>query len=156
MLGTRGKIFAAVLLGAFTVSSLAKADLPPRADEIKAHLELLGYTVEKTDKALRCQHSTHLNIFVRQYKGGILISGYYVGNEYSKSHRAEFLEFVNTLNKEATIIRAYIDKDGDLMLEGWLVGEYERARFGQFIDSWHTDRQGLIAAHADQARMLLQ
>ena len=156
MLGTRGKIFVAVLIGAFAVSSLALADLPARADEIKTHLEMLGYTVEKTDKALRCKHDKHVNIFVRSYKGGILISGYFTGNEYSKTHRAEFLEFINTLNKEATVIRAYIDKDGDLMLEAWFVGDYDRARFGKFVDAWHTDAESLLNSHSAEATMLLK
>ena len=129
MLGTRGKIFVAVLIGAFAVSSLALADLPARADEIKTHLEMLGYTVEKTDKALRCKHDKHVNIFVRSYKGGILISGYFTGNEYSKTHRAEFLEFINTLNKEATVIRGIVEGECMHPVDGVGV-EREESRHG--------------------------
>jgi hypothetical protein len=39
----------------------------------------------------------------------------------------------------ATVSRTYVDKDGDLALEAWFPGTYDKARFSLFLEEWHRD-----------------
>lgn len=159
ILGKRGKICIGALILALGITSLAMAQFSNRMDEmveVKNHFEFLGYTVIEGEDLLRCKHLDHMSISVQQFKSGILFVNFFSGSEYSKTHRTEFLEFCNSLNAKAVMVRAYVDKDGDLVLEGWFMGTYERQRFGGFIEIWHRDTERLLTEEVAKAKKLLR
>jgi hypothetical protein len=82
---------------------------------------------------------------VRSYQGGVLVAAFLEADQKSKSKRGEYLEMINGLNREAKGCRYYADKDGDLAIEAYYPGSYDKARFGTFIDLWKTDTEELKA-----------
>jgi hypothetical protein len=77
----------------------------------------------------------------RPYKGGLLFTAYLTGSDYAKKGRnqAEYLKIVNALNQAASVARFYVDDDQDLVMEAMWPGDYDRSRFGVFMDLWETD-----------------
>ncbi len=132
------------------------ADLPDKIPEITAHLEFLGYKVQKREKALTAKHDKFVDLIVRKHRGGILLTGFFGASDFAKSHRTEFLEFINHLNAGAAVLRAYADKDGDLALEAWFPAQYERSRFGTFIEGWNSDIQNLLVQYKQDAQRFLK
>ena len=132
-------LFFAGILGI----GVLQATPPEPAVEIVKHLEFLGYKAEMDSKKIKAKHSKHFNIFLRKFKGGILVTSFYGATKYAASHRCEFLELVNTLNSGATAGRFYLDKEGDLVIEGFYPGTYDRKSFGAFIDSYNEERRNL-------------
>jgi len=127
----------------------ATAAPPAQAEEIGKHLEFLGYKITIDEDKLEAQHNVYLNFTLRDYRGGMLLTAYFTGNEFSKTHQAEFLEFVNALNLGAAAARYYIDKDGDLLIEGYYPGTYDKANFGAFMDAFNLT-QGQLSADSDR------
>jgi hypothetical protein len=113
------------------------ASLPEDVDAIVNHLEFLGYTVTQNNEAIRAEHATNLSVFIRQYQGGLLVSAFFGGSDYGKSHKDAWLNLVNTLNEQATVARYYIDSDDDLAIEGYYPGSYRKDSFGVFLDNFN-------------------
>ena len=55
----------------------------------------------------------------------------------AKSDRVGFFEFLNAMNRDAVAARYYEDSEGDVIVEGWYPGEYDRARFGVFMSKFN-------------------
>jgi len=113
------------------------------SDAYKSHMEFLGYEVTEKDKALQAKHGKYLNVWVKAYQKGILLIGYFGRNKEHKDDEAGFHKMINDLNKGATAARYYEDKDGDLAIEAWYPGSYEKVRFGIFLDSFHRTKTQL-------------
>jgi hypothetical protein len=123
--------------------SVVRAEPPENAEKIINHLEFLGYTVTADKDSLLAKHTKEWNISVRSYQGGILIAAFLEAEKKAKEDRGAFLEMINALNKEAKACRYYADKDGDLAIEAYYPGSYDKARFGTFIDVWKADSDEL-------------
>ena len=121
----------------------AWADAFKGSDKYKSHLEFLGYDVADKKKSLQAKHGKYLNIWLKQYQQGILVIGYFGRNKEHKNDEAGFHKMINDLNKGASAARYYEDKDGDLAVEAWYPGGYEKVRFGVFMDSFHQTRSQL-------------
>ncbi len=115
---------------------------------IANHLEFHGYAVTQRDEMLMAVHPRLPNVAFRAYADGGLLSASYGGSDVGHSDRAAFLTWVNSLNVVAQATRYYVDGDGDLMIEAWYPGEYDRQRFGYFLGRWDSD----IARFITQAR----
>ncbi len=122
------------------------ADPPKDAVKIMKHLEFLGYKVSMDSKHIIAKHPEHLNFYLKKYRGGMLFTSYFTSNAAGKSHRQELISVVNDLNRNAAAARYYIDKDGDLAIEGYYPGSYERQRFGIFLDAYNLASEN-IAKH---------
>ncbi|HHS97095.1 MAG TPA: hypothetical protein ENK08_04240 [Chloroflexi bacterium] len=107
--------------------------------QVVEHLEYLGYEVEQDGEVYRARHTSKWDLVVRDYKGGVLIVTWLGTNEYAKQERLEYLEFINGLNGKAAVARFYADEDMDLVMEAFFGGEYDRVRFGEFMESWDED-----------------
>ena len=107
------------------------------SDDYKTHLEFLGYTVTDADKALLAKHPQNFNIFVRSYNGGVLINSVFSGTDKAKSDRIGLLNFLNDMNSGSVAARYYVDKDNDVIIEGWYPGSYDKPRFSLFIDKYN-------------------
>ena len=103
-------------------------------EEAVNHLEFLGYTITRKEETTWAQHAVKLNITLKLYRQGLLLSSFLRADEKARVDRAGFREFINKLNEQASVARFYADGDGDLAMEAWFPdGAYERIRFGHFL-----------------------
>jgi hypothetical protein len=109
----------------------------PGSDEYKAHLEFLGYTVTDGEASLIARHDTNYNISVKSYNGGVLVVTFFGTTSKAKRDRVGFLEFLNGMNAGSVAARYYEDNEGDVIVEGWYPGAYDRANFGVFIEKFN-------------------
>lgn len=102
------------------------------------HLEFNGYHVEEDDDALLGRHPRKANLFVRQIPGrGVLVNTIYSIKPDMK--RLDLLEYANALNTVFLFMKAYFDQDGDLCLETFLEGDYDRTNFSILLDNIEYD-----------------
>ena len=137
----RSILAALLIMGLTTTGAIANAF--KGSQEYKNHLEFLGYDVSEKKKALQAKHGTYLNVWMKSYQKGVLVIGYFGRADKSKDDEAGFHKMINDLNKGASAARFYEDKDGDLAIEAWYPGEYDRVRFGVFMDSFNQTRAQL-------------
>lgn len=130
-----GRCLLGVLLLAATLPVVAAE--PEDADNVIKHLEFLGYEVTRKDEQLNARHEKHSNVSLKRYAGGILLTAYYTGNAHSRANRLDFLELVNRFNTDAVAARYYVDKDGDLTVEGYYPGPYRKDLFGLFMENYN-------------------
>lgn len=128
----------------FSLSTQQAVAAPPeKSQEIMEHLEFMGYEVSANTKKIKAQHNEHLNINIKKYRGGMLITAYFGGSDYAKKNLPEFYKTLNKLNKQAASARYYIDSDTDLVLEAYYPGEYNKKNFSAFINAFNLERDFL-------------
>jgi len=129
---------------------------------MKNHLSYKGYKcsidVQGKFNRLRCEtDKAYPNFSVRQQSGGFLLSSYFSGSQYAKTHRAAFLNLVNNLNVLAIATRYYVDRDTDLALEVWIPGEnYDKQGFDSTIENFNTDWDRIFSKFGDEVRQFLR
>lgn len=126
-------------------------------NQVCTHLRLMGYGVSVADdeiKTIGARHRERLNILVKVFDAGIFLSALCGVGESAKRYHTGYLEFINGLNKRAIAARFYADADSDLNIECVYTGEYIQARFGNFLQLWHSEC-GKIAENV-QARKYLK
>ena len=107
------------------------------SDDYKTHLEFLGYEVQDGETSLIAKHDKFYNISVKPYNGGVLVVTFFGTTDRAKSDRVGFLGFLNGMNAEAVAARYYEDDEGDVIVEGWYPGDYDRTRFGIFLEKFN-------------------
>lgn len=68
----------------------------------------------------------------------------------AKDALAEKLEFANSFNGKASVARAYVESDGDIMVEAWYPRAYVREDFGVFIDNFQNDIDASVSSDLAQ------
>ncbi|WP_456432908.1 hypothetical protein [Nitratifractor sp.] len=131
------KLFVSIVLLLSVWGGAAVADPPDDAIKVIKHLEFMGYDAKADAKHIIAKHPKELNIFIKKYNGGMLVTAYFGSNDYGKKHQMDLIKVVNDLNRAAVAARFYIDKDGDLVIEGYYPGSYERKRFGIFMEAFN-------------------
>jgi len=133
------------------LASPATAAVFSGSDEYKDHLEFLGYAVEEGESSLIARHDKNYNISVRSYNGGVLVVTFFGTTDRAESDRIGFLEFLNAMNESAVAARYYEDDEGDVVVEAWFPGDYDRSRFGVFLERFNVigDQLGSSDAAAD-------
>ncbi len=152
-------VMAAVLL--LAAGSPAIAQIPDKAQELTEHLQFLGYKVEPAEDLLRATFDgPSLDFTLKKWRGGLLLmAAFGVADEaLSGGPTNELLSFVNSLNKEATVGRFYFDDtDKTVTIEAWYGGDYDRERFGQFMQAWKGDTESnFLGNHSEEAVKLLK
>ncbi|MEM4234689.1 MAG: hypothetical protein QXU75_06045 [Candidatus Methanomethylicaceae archaeon] len=112
-------------------------------EQIANHLQFLGYEVTREEKYVRARHPRKPNLIVQVYPEGILHTAIWATSGNAKINREGFLEYLNTLNENAKVVRYYADKDLDLFVEGWYTGGYERTNYSRFLELWDADFEKL-------------
>lgn len=115
-------------------------------DQMAAHLEFMGYELTRENDRVRAIHRRHLNINLRDFRGGILLTSLFGCSTQAKSNRLGYLNLVNSLNHAASVVRVYADDDSDLVIEAWHPASYDRAKFGEFLELWNADGDRLLQA----------
>jgi len=146
-------VLAAAAIG---VAPRASADIPEEADAITTHLEFHGYTRGDEESWLTFSHEERLSFTMQSYQNGILLQSWFGGTEYAAEHPDEFHAVVNSMNAAATVMRLYVDDDGDLTMEAWYPGPYDKGTFTAFLEAWVNDGAGLLGAHYDALSNLVE
>ena len=155
----KGLVGIGLLLAVAAMLSLsvsAWAEIPADVEDFVNHLGFLGYESEERDTYISVTHDDKTSFTLQGYEGGILVRGFYGGSDYSKAHKGEFLEVVNELNVSATVMRAFVDSDGDLGLEAWFPASYDKVRFAIFVEAWQSDTGDLLLSRYDDLAEFLE
>jgi hypothetical protein len=132
-----------LVLGLLLGLQFSYAKPPKNAAEVMEHLEVLGYDVSMNTKRIKAKHDKYLNIFLKQYRNGILVTAFFGATDYGKKHRKEFETLLNKLNADAAAGRYYVDKDGDLAIEAYYPGPYQKKNFTAFLDAFNYEQDNL-------------
>jgi hypothetical protein len=108
-------------------------------EQIKQHLEFLGYEVRATKEQLTARHTRRWNCFVRPAWQGVTVGAIFATSDYAKENPGEFFEFLNRLNCSAEVTRFFADRELTMVMEAWWPAVYERVPFGRFLDYWDAD-----------------
>lgn len=124
-----------------------------KINNIKNHLEFLGYSVESDtnpngNRFLNATSEGKPNLSVwfgkseQNPQHTIFTSTW---NGVKKVNTIEQFAYINQLNADLTITKAFIDFDDDtLMFRAIYTGEYEKKGFGDFVDLFLSGiRQGM-------------
>ncbi len=125
-------------------------------DQIVNHLEFLGYEVEKEDGWAGARHARKLNFCFKECNGGVLLSGLYSSNDFAKDNKGDYLNYINLLNRQATIARISADDKGSIWFEAWFPGMYEKKQFANFMDLWDFDTGELLSRSEPETTRFLK
>ncbi len=124
-------------------------------EDVKTHLEFLGYDIKDDNSVVTAKHSQKLNMIFKPFNGGLLFTAVFTSNDYAKQDMEGFLKFINGINQNACVARVYADKDVDLLFEGWYPDTYNKAQFGLFMELWDRDTRGLLRDVSSEAERFL-
>lgn len=141
----RSKIF---LLAIFLVygTSAVSARPPENHVDVVKHLEFVGYEVSMDSKGIRATHGNKFNIAIKQYRGGMLVTSWFGLTDHAKNNMDIMLVLVNLLNQKASSVRYFVDNDGDLTLESFYPGTYNKKSFSLFLDVFNMERENLTGS----------
>ena len=114
-----------------------------KIDNIKNHLEFLGYDVEsRTDdkgtKSLAAKSQGKPNLFIwfgkpEENRQHVLFSSTW--NGVKKVNTVEQFNYINKLNNDLLVTKVFIDfSDDTLMFRGAYTADYNKKAFGDFLD----------------------
>lgn len=127
----------------------------PLIETVANHLEFLSYDARIEETRLLALHPDKMNLLVRQFPHGLLFTAGWNTTERGREDKLGCLEFVNYLNRNAILARAFLDRDLALVFEAWHPPDYERKRFGTFMDIWHRDTIGQLREINEISRIYL-
>jgi hypothetical protein len=136
------QLLTLLILLASGISPLLAAP-PENSGDVIKHLEFMGYEVSMDDERILANHSSNLNILIKSYRGGMLVTSYFRGTEYGQSNKSSWLTLINELNQNAAAARYYVDNDGDMAIEAYYPGDYNKKSFSAFLDAFNLDRDQL-------------
>ena len=115
----------------------------PTMDEIKAHLEFLGYACEFVEGnpkqvTLICKHTNKPNLILNSGNKNFVFlnSGW---NGLKEINSIEQFKHLNKLNGGTTVSTMVLNDDGDLNFYCSYTGDYHKNRFGEFLDVFLND-----------------
>ena len=146
-------LFLLVLLAVFSLGESLAAP-PDNSIDIIKHLEFEGYDVSMDSNRIKATHSRELNVLLQKYRGGMLVTAFFGGSDYGKQNRGEWLVLINKLNQGAAAARYYIDKDGDMAIEAYYPGEYNKKAFSAFLDAFNLERSHLSEVGSEIRKFL--
>jgi len=115
--------------------------------QVKTRLEFLGYNIAKAEEVFFAKHHNWPNISFQEHMGGFLFSTTYAIKETAKTRRAEFLEYINDLNRHACLVRFHTGTDSSLVAKCWMSHCYDETTFDSFIELMNNDITVLIFNH---------
>ena len=115
-------------------------------DPVKTHLEFLGYQVDQVEQGLRARHPLKVHIVVSYARGGIVVQTGFPGKVGAESEGPRFA-LVQKLNQQAWVARFFWSSDGHLLVDAWMPGLYDKARFAALLEAWEHDIQVLREAY---------
>lgn len=153
------RMCASMLLIGIALLAYSQTDnaIPDSLKSFSSHLEFLGYSVTSaSDKSVSLKHEKFPNEKLLVYNGGVLVSSWWSLSEEGKNSGAEISQLLNNLNKKSVVTKYYLDDDGDLDLEAWYPGEYDKARFALFMTKIQQDWNDDVANFPKELQKYLQ
>ncbi len=129
------------------------ADTP--ADPVVSHLEYLGYRCDAVEQGIRAQHNNKLPFVVSSARGGILLQTGFPGKNDSSDTSKRFV-FLNAANSRMQVARGFWTQEGDLFVNAWMPGLYDKLRFAAYLEAWEQDLKVLQEAGRDLSPFLLE
>ena len=111
-------------------------------DQIKNHLEYLGYEVEYSEtnqEMLFCTKQGYPPMMICPNEHRMQFWATYNINEIAKNNPVDFLSYVNLLNMATLITTFYVDKEGSFNFASSYLGSYDRKQFASFLHLWEND-----------------
>jgi len=135
---------------------MASPQVEATTNQIVNHLEFLGYgaeveTVGTDDEGLQhviAEHPYRPGIHIWITDAEFRFSSWFGVNEFAKSHKQEFLTFVNDLNCQFSAKFFVTDWEGEPRFICNLISpaSYERVAFGRLISIWDDVWEFLFAS----------
>ena len=122
-------------------------------EQIKNHIEYLGYRVEDKEDHLFCEKAGYANIAITVTDKCFRFWSIYNLNEIAQNNPAEFSSYMNTLN-QSTIMTTFYYEKGLINFTALSVGGYNKQLFSDFVGCWETDTTQMIDNNADSDRFL--
>lgn len=122
-------------------------------EQIKNHLEYLGYTIEEEADHLLCEKAGYAKIFITIKDKCFRFLSAYNLNEIAQINPAEFASYMNTLN-QSTIITTFYYEEGFINFTALSFGGYNKQLFSEFVGCWETDTTQMIDNNSDSDRFL--
>jgi len=146
-----------ILLSSFALAARPDSEL----EQMTMHLEFLGYkcTQKQGDSgpSLSCKtKQTVPDIHIQPKLGGYLFSFYRLATEDGKKKEHEMLVILNRMNQGAIAARFYRDKDGDMSMEAFFPGEYNKQAFSNLLQEFNDDWKRLVKENEDELGKLLE
>lgn len=126
-----------LVLALMMITSAPYAEPPENSSDVIKHLEFLGYEVSMDSEYLAAKHSTNMSILIKNYRGGMLTTAFFGGTEYGKINKNTWLSLINKLNQKAVAVRYYLDSDGDMIIQGYYPGDYNKKTFSTYLDAFN-------------------
>ncbi|MBI4001484.1 MAG: hypothetical protein HY348_06845 [Nitrospira defluvii] len=148
------KWLACPLLGiAFPLVIAVGAGTP--ADPVVSHLEYLGYRCDVVEEGIRAQHNSKLPFVVSSARGGILLQTGFPGKKDPPEASKRFI-VLNMVNARMQVARGFWTREGDLFVNAWMPGLYDKLRFAAYLEAWEQDLKILREAAPDLSPFLLE
>ncbi|MDX2287938.1 MAG: hypothetical protein NW217_03865 [Hyphomicrobiaceae bacterium] len=137
----------AALVALWFSAAHAKDEIFANQDAYVAHMEFLGYKVEPLKQSINFTHPTNWNVSLKKYAGGLLMTAQLNVSELDDKKRNILLSIINKFNADAILVRFYLSTDEkSTLIEALYQGDYDRARFGEFVASFNASKQQATAS----------
>jgi hypothetical protein len=112
--------------------------------QICDHLNFLGYEITKENKLTIAKHHRKMALFIEESLEIVMIASIFTSGEMAKSDKVGYLEFINSLNRDAFLTRVYIGMATNLIFEASFQGIYDKTTFGRFLEILDRDTRGQL------------
>ena len=128
--------------------------------QFKTHLEFLGYDCKdkpgESGPRLSCKTKEAVPDMHIQAKGhGFLVTFYRIATAEGKIDEPGMLSLINKLNSDAMASRFYRDEAGDLIMEGFYPGAYNKDVFSRFTSTFQDDWKRLVEKYESELNKLV-
>lgn len=116
----------------------------PLTNDIKNHLEFIGYTTEFTRadsgfNFLVARHDKKANLVITFDKNDVFTSFSTVWSGLKKVNKVEQYELLNKLTLSSTLSQIVISENHELKLYAMYLGKYDKKVFNSFIETFLED-----------------
>jgi hypothetical protein len=110
-----------------------------------SHLSFHGYKDSTFgDDYFVMTHPDKISLTVKHRGNFITLLSTLGGNDFAKSHRHEYIEWTNSLNTEAILVRFFIYERYGFAIYACFIAPYEKSRFSAFYSAWEFAIQKIL------------
>ena len=109
------------------------------------------YKVEKDGEIHRAAHEIWFNLSFREIADGAIFQIFIKTS--SDASPQDVQQYATALNREALLMRFFVDGDGDFACEAYYPGPFSAESFDHFMAAWHNDL-ATLAQNEMSSRML--
>jgi hypothetical protein len=125
--------------------------------KVADHMQFLGYETQISASNpffIRASHPQYSDIIIRVSSNYISFTNRFNTNDLARTHRLDFLEYLNSLNQQSIASQFISDNDqGTLNVHICLLVPYDKVIYGRFVQVWNNDLK-LIGDHEKSAAFL--